>query len=90
MILRRLLDETREPAKQDPDDSAGNNTRKVGCLVHTVGVSCFVKKNSRYDLKNTRLVVGGEKVSKSVRGAFQRILQERVGCRYTMAGELRS
>ena len=44
----------RKPAKQDPDDSAGNNTRKVWCLVHTVGV---VKKN---DLKNARLVVGDE------------------------------
>jgi len=60
VILRRLLDETRKPAKQDPNDSAGNNTRKVWCLVHTVGVSCFVKKHSGYDLKkNVRLVVGG-------------------------------
>lgn len=41
---------SRNPAKDDPDDGAKDDSSKIGRLVHIIGICWFIQKNACNDL----------------------------------------
>lgn len=50
-MVCRMLDKTREPTIENPDDGTADDTRKVRCLIDAVCVSSLVEKHAGYNLQ---------------------------------------
>ena len=51
MVLCSLLDKPSKPTKEDPDDRAAYDSRKIRRLVNTVRIRRLIKEDTRDNLE---------------------------------------